>query len=273
MKIVAWLLAPLRAVGDHQQLIATLVQNEVATIYSGTALSYAWAIVTPLVTVTVYTFIFSGVLKSSFESVTLGGQQINFTISLFAGLVMWEFFSSVIGKSSTIVTSRPNYVKKIVFPVVVLPIVTVGASIVQYLIGYLILLVVFIVVHPAVAWRILFAPFFLVPVILYASGLSWILASIGVFFRDISNAINPILQLLWFASAIFFPISSVPPNLQWIFWVNPIAACIDQCRRFVILGDSISWSLLLAHLLLGYLTACIGLAFFRRTRSSFADVL
>jgi lipopolysaccharide transport system permease protein len=273
MRLFAWLLAPLKTTMRHHKLIATLIENETANLYSGTVFSYLWSVVTPLVTLGVYTFVFSGVLKSSFNPSISGSQHAHFALNLFAGLIMWEFASTVISKSPTIITSRPNYVKKIVFPVHILPIVGVGAALIQFLISYGILLASIGIYQPSTAWRAVSVPFFLVPILLYSTGLSWFLSSIGVFFRDIANAINPVLQLLWFSSAIFFPVSSVPSSFQWFFWANPVAACIDQCRKFTLLGESINLHLMVIHLFLGYLVACIGLAFFRKTQPTFADVL
>jgi lipopolysaccharide transport system permease protein len=251
----------------------TLVRHDVSALYSGAVLSILWAVVTPLVTLSVYSFVFGYILDSSFTRGGTHGGHFVFALGLFNGLIIWDFFSSVVSQSPRAITSKPNYVKKIVFPVEILPVVQVGSSLFQFLLCFIILLVAIALSGSPFFWRSLLIPCFLVPVLLYAIGFSWFLSSLGVFFRDVANAINPLLQIVWFGSAIFFPIASVPAPFQPFFYMNPLAACIEESRRFAILSQPTNVGVVSLHLLVGWLVACFGLYFFRKTQRSFADVL
>jgi lipopolysaccharide transport system permease protein len=273
MRINSFLCGPIRSLQRHRNLTSALVYHDIASIYRGATLNLFWAFASPLVTLTVYSFVFGTILKSSFTQGGSGSGSLLFALGLFNGLIIWEFFSFVVSQSPLIVTSKPNYVKKIVFPLEILPVVPVGVGLFQFFLSLSILLVAIAFFATLSLWRALFIPFFLIPVVFYAAGLSWILASLGVFFRDVANAINPLMQLLWFGSGIFFQISSVPASYQWIFYANPVAACIDQSRLFAIFGSSPNLKLMSTHFVVGWFVACFGFFVFNRSKASFADVL
>ncbi len=273
MRFRIFLSGPIRSLRRHRNLLLTLVQHDVASLYRGAALNLFWAFASPLVTLSVYSFVFGTILKSSFTHGGSEGGSLLFALGLFNGLIIWEFFSSVVSQAPLIVTSKPNYVKKIVFPLEILPVVPIGVGLFQFILSLAILFVAIAVFATTSLWRALFIPFFLIPVVLYAVGLSWILSSLGVFFRDVANAINPLMQLVWFGSAIFFQISSVPSAYQWIFYANPVAACINESRSFAIFGKSPNLELLSSHFAVGWVVACFGFFVFNKSQSSFADVL
>lgn len=273
MRTLSFLFGPFLSVQRHWKLLATLVRHEVAVAYSGAALNLFWAVVTPLVSLSVYTFVFGSVLNSSFSRGGSNGGHLSFALGLFNGLIIWEFFSSVVSQSTRAITSKPNYVKKIVFPVETLPLVLAGASLFQFLISFLVLFIAVVVFGTHGFWRPLTIPLFLIPVTFYTLGFSWFLSSLGVFFRDVANAIPPLLQLLWFGSAIFFPIESVPLPFKWFFYANPLAVCIEESRSFAILGQAPNLGIMFMHLVVGWLIACLGFLFFRRTQRAFADVI
>ena len=273
MRLHFLLLGPWQSLRRHRKLLLTLVRHDVTSLYSGAAFNLLWAVVTPLVTLSVYSFVFGYILQSSFTRGDSHGGHLVFALGLFNGLIIWDFFSSVVSQSPRAITSKPNYVKKIVFPLEILPLIQVGSSLFQFLLCFVVLFVAVALTGAPSFWRAIFIPCFLIPVLFYAVGFSWFLSSLGVFFRDVANAINPVLQIVWFGSAIFFPISSVPAPFQWIFYMNPIAACIEESRSFAILAQSPDMGIVLIHLVVGWMVACLGLFFFRKTQLSFADVI
>lgn len=273
MSTFTFTLGPWRSLRRHRKLLYTLVRHDVNAVYSGAVFNLLWAVVTPLVTLSVYSFVFGYILDSSFTRGSSHGGHLSFALGLFNGLIIWDFFSTVVSQSPKAITSKPNYVKKIVFPLEILPIVQVGSGLFQFLLCFIVLLFGIVLSGSSLFWRALLIPCFLIPILFYAVGFSWFLSSLGVFFRDVANAINPLLQIVWFGSAIFFPISSVPAPFQRLFYMNPLAACIEESRRFAILGQPSNLGIVLVHLVVGWLVACFGLFFFRKTQQSFADVI
>lgn len=257
----------------QHRLTKTLVNHEIKSQYGNGFYSFIWALVTPLATLSVYTFVFGYILQSSFHGLQTGKNTTNYGLGLFTGLVLWDFFSSVLNLSPSVISGKPNYVKKVVFPLEILPIVLVSIALFHFLINFSILILGVMIFGGQPAWRVLIVPLLLTPILFYTLGFGWFLASIGVFYRDLSNAMTPFLQLLWFASAIFFPIASVPDQWRWLFYLNPVAAMVDASRSFAILGQGIHISIILIHFIVGWLIACIGLYFFQRTKPGFADVL
>jgi lipopolysaccharide transport system permease protein len=270
---VGTLVGPARVFWRQRRLTNTLVSHEITSQYSNGIYSLIWAVVTPLATLSVYTFVFGYILKSSFHGMQSGSSPAVYALGLFTGLILWDFFSSVINLSPSVIASKPNYVKKVVFPLEILPVVLACVALFHFLINSAILLLGVLIFGAQPAWRLLVLPVLLTPILFYTLGLSWLLASIGVFYRDLGNAITPLLQLLWFASAIFFPIASVPAQWRWLFYLNPVAAMVDETRQYAILGKSLNGPLIGTHLLIGWLLACAGLYFFRRSKPGFADVL
>jgi lipopolysaccharide transport system permease protein len=267
------LVAPLRVFTREQQLTNSLAIHEIRGKYSSGIYSIIWILATPLVTLSVYTFIFGYVLKSSFHGLQSAKSMGTYGLGLFTGLVLWDFFSSVLSQSPYAITSKPNYVKKIVFPLNILPLVLTSVALFHFLVNFCVLLLGVLLIGTQPAWRIMVIPLLLAPILFYTAGLSWFLASIGVYFRDLGNAIPPFLQLLWFGSAIFFPIESVPAQFRFLFYINPISAMVDTARNYAILGQSLNVPIIFYHLLAGWVTACTGLYFFDKTKAGFADVL
>lgn len=257
----------------HRSLIMSLASHEIKSQYNNGLYSLLWSVVTPLGTLGIYTFVFGNILKASFYGIQDGETSPSYALGLFMGLVLWSFFSSVINLSPSAITSKPNYVKKVVFPLEILPVILACMSLFHFLINFAILFlgVLLFGSHPAA--RVMLVPLMLVPILFYSIGVSWLLAAVGVFYRDLSNAITPFMQLLWFASAIFFPIIAVPLQWRWLFYINPVAALVDESRRYVMLGQSLNLPLIVGHLLVGWLIACAGLIFFRKAKPAFADVM
>jgi len=273
MNTVEFLTGPWFSIRRHHNLLQTLVRHEVSSHYSGAVFSLLWALINPLITLSIYTFVFGYVLSSSFIRGSQPNGQFIFALGLFNGLIIWDFFSSVVSQSPASIISRPNYVKKIVFPLEILTPVLIGAGLFQFLLGFAILMIGIMLFGAHSIWRGFAIPLFLLPVSFYAAGFGWFLSSFGVIFRDTVNAINPLLQIAWFGSAIFFPISSVPSPFQWLFYLNPLAACIEECRRFAVLGLSPNLAIVGIHCVGGWIVACFGLFFFRKTKAGFADVI
>lgn len=262
----------LRAIVAQRYLVMQLAWREVKARYHGTSLGIVWSFLTPLLLLAVYTFVFSVVLKARWG---VGGvdNHYTFALTLFAGLIAFTVFGDVVGRAPYLVLNSPNYVKKVVFPLEILPVVTITAVLLQALMSFAILFVAKLALQGSVTpWLALF-PLTLLPAALLALGFGWFLASLGVFLRDIGPVVALALQVLMFVTPIFYPITVVPERLRPILYFNPLTVSVECFRQVVLWDRAPDWGLLGAATLLGLLCCQLGFAFFMRTKKAFADVI
>ncbi|ALV57064.1 ABC transporter permease [Burkholderia cenocepacia] len=273
MRIISPILRGVRSIVSHRDLLRRLVWRDIQGRYRGSAGGLGWAIVTPLVLLSVYTFVFSFVLKSRWIGVPNQDSHATYAIMCFSGLIVYSVFTECISRAPTLMTGNVNYVKKVVFPLEILPIVSLGSALFHFAIGFTVLLV-FIVVFgsglPPTAWA-----FWLVlpPLMLWCIGLGWILSSLGVFLRDLGQLVTLVLSVLMFATPIFYSADSLPEQYRIYMDLNPLSFVIGTLRETVILGRYPDPSSYCQHLLPGILVAVFGMWWFERTRGGFADVL
>ena len=172
-----------------------------------------------------------------------------------------------------LILGNVNYVKKVVFPLEILPVISLGATLFHSLINFLVLIIAFAVLNGYAPWTIIFAPLVLLPLAVFSLGLAWLLASLGVFIRDIGQTMGVIITVLLFTSPVFFPISSVPARFQPIMMANPLSFIIEQTRSVLIWGKVPNWQGLALYFLAAVLVAILGFTWFQKTRKGFADVL
>ena len=263
---------PWDALAVNRKLLAALTRHEIRAIYRGTALGVLWAVAMPVVMLGLYTFVFGHVMKGSF-GVGDPDAKGTFALGIFNGLIFYEFVAFTLTQSPRAISSKPNFVKKIVFPLEILVPSLLGVAAFQFLVSWIVFVLGSVLFGSADLYRPLLVPFFFLPLIPYALGAGWLLAVAGVFTKDVGNAVQPVVTMLLFASAVFYPLSFVPEPVRWIFYANPLAVCVEESRRFAVLGEPANLYLIGGHLFVGCLVACIGLAIFKRSRGWFADVI
>jgi lipopolysaccharide transport system permease protein len=220
---------------------------------------------------TIYTFVFSVVFKARWGD---GGEsRFEFALILFAGLIVINLFSECVTRAPSLIVGNVNYVKKVVFPLEILPLITMGAALFHSIVSLGVLLVFYVLVSASLHWTIIFAPLIILPLLLMTLGFSWFLASFGVFVRDVAQTIGLLVTVMMFLSPIFYPVSSLPEKYQAIIYMNPLTFIIEQMRDVLIWGKFPSWSGLGLVMLVGMLVAWLGLVWFQKTRKGFADVL
>ena len=256
----------------HRDLIRQLARREVLGRYQGSVLGLAWSFLNPLLMLAVYTFVFSVVFKARWNH---AGEEsrADFAIVLFTGMIVYGIFSECVNRAPGLIVTNPSFVKKVVFPLEVLPVVTLGAALFHALIGFVVLAGAILVFRDGVPVTAVALPVVLLPLLAGTLGLSWILASLGVFLRDVSVTVSIFTTVLMFLSPIFYPISALPAAYQGIVAANPIAFVIEQARRVLVWGQWPDWGLLGLQLCMGLLVAWVGFWWFQKTRKGFADVL
>jgi lipopolysaccharide transport system permease protein len=256
----------------HRSLIEQFLRRDIAGRYKGTTLGPFLSVIVPILMLLIYTFVFGGIFNARFgyspnESVN------DFALGLFCGLNLFNFFSEVVTRSPGLILQYPNYVKKVVFPLEIFSITTVGAALFHYLVASIPLLIGFVIFDHRLPFGSIWLFIIALPLALIALGLSWILSALGVFIRDISVLLPPVLTVLMFVSAIFYPITAAPPVTRRLLALNPIALLVDAARQALFLDRPPSLFGFSMLALLGIVLAAAGYAFFLKAKPAFADVI
>jgi lipopolysaccharide transport system permease protein len=248
-----------------------LVKREVIGRYRGSFMGLIWSFLNPVFMLAVYTFVFSFVFKARWS--VGSDSKAEFALVLFSGLIVFNIFSECINKAPGLIVSNVNYVKKVVFPLEILPWVAMGSSLFHALISLVVWLVAYIVFFGVPSINILFLPLVIAPLILFVTGLSWFIASLGVYLRDVAQFIGIITTTLMFVSPIFYPATALPLEYRKFLYMNPLTPAIEQARGVLFWRETPDFSLLAVYLVASGLIAFLGFAWFQKTRKGFADVL
>lgn len=259
-------------VWKHRQLIWQMTKREVLGRYRGSILGLFWSFFQPVFMLCVYTFVFSVVFQAKW-GMAASESKTEFAIILFAGLIVFNLFAEVINRAPDMILQNVSYVKKVVFPLEILPIVTAGSAIFHAFVSVAVLLMFNIIVNKSFQLTALLFPVVISPLLLLMLGLSWILASLGVFLRDVGQTIGILTTALLFMSPVFFPTSALPESLRWYLMFNPLAFIIEQTRQTLVWGGCLDWFGLGMYSMVAMMIAWLGLAWFQKTRKGFSDVL
>lgn len=256
----------------NRQLIYQMSKREVIGRYKGSIMGLTWSLFNPVLMLTIYTFVFSVVFKAKWGSIG-GESNTQFALILFVGMIVFGLFSEAINRAPSLILGNVNYVKKVVFPLEILPIISLGASLFHALISMFVLIVAFTFFNGQLHWTIIFLPLIITPLLMFALGLSWILASLGVYLRDVGQIIGTLTSILMFLSPVFYPIEALPVKFQSWMIFNPLSFVIEESRNLVILGVMPDWRGLFSYALFALVFMQIGYFWFQKTRKGFSDVL
>ena len=231
-----------------------------------------WSFVFPLLMLVIYTFVFSVVFESKWGT-NVGESKVDFAIILFAGMTVFGLFSEVVNRAPGIIVSNVNYVKKVVFPLEIFPIVLLSTAFIQFSISCGILLFAILVFKQIIPWTVVFIPLVVFPLCLISLGLAWILSAVGVYLRDIGQILNVGVTALLFLSPIFYPVSAVPEKFRAMFQYNPLSYIVEDFRRVAIWGQMPHWGNWLLWSGIGLIFSLVGFYLFKKLRKGFADVL
>jgi lipopolysaccharide transport system permease protein len=256
----------------YKDLIWQLTWRQVQERYRGSYLGILWTLITPLLTLLVYTFVFSVILKAPWKETGSEGFTGRALI-IFSGMVVFNVFSECMTHAPKLIIGHPNYVKKVVFPLEILPVSALGAALINSSFGLVIVLVGLLLSSGSLHWTLIYLPLVYLPLVALTLGLSWLLASLGVFIRDIGNFIGTAVQLLFFLTPIVYPISAVPQFMQPVLQLNPLTVVVEEFRRVALWGTAPDWPWLGGATLLSLLVMVGGYMGFMRSKQAFADVL
>lgn len=266
------LVALIESLLRNRQLIVQMTRREVAGRYKGSVLGLAWSFLTPILMLAVYTFVFSVVFKARWG--TDGDEsKTQFALVLFVGMIVHGLFAEVLNRAPGLILSNVNYVKKVVFPLDVLPVIAMGAALFHASISLAVLLIAFALFNGYLHWTVIFIPVVLLPLVILTLGVAWILASLGVFLRDVGQTVGIITTVMLFLAPIFYPITALPEEIRPWIMANPLTFIIEEARKVLILGRMPHWTGLGMYTLVATAVAWAGFAWFQKTRKGFADVL
>jgi lipopolysaccharide transport system permease protein len=259
----------------HYPLILQLIKREVVGRYRGSLLGMLWSLINPILMLAIYTFVFSVVFKIRMDQQdgSIYDDKFAFALVLFVGLIIFNLFSECLSRAPGLILANVNYVKKIIFPLEILPWVNLGSALFHASISFSVLLGFLLLIDHPIHWTSIYLPIIVLPLLFLIIGLSWFLASIGVFVRDIGQFIGLILTMLMFMSPIFYPASALPASVRDYLFLNPLTFIIEQTRTVILYGQSPNWIGLAAYYVIALLIAWAGMVWFEKTRKGFADVL
>ena len=252
------------------ELLFGMIKREVLGRYRGSLFGVAWSLLSPVLMLMVYTFAFHELLGARWPGVS---GRAGFAAMVFAGMLLHAPLAEVLIRSPQAIGGQPNFVKKLVFPLTVLPLVTVGTALFHALLGLSVLLLAPLVGGPPLTWTAVFLPVILVPFLVLLAGLSWGLAAIGVYVRDINQLGGLAATILLFLSPIFYPLDALPSKYASLVSLNPLTFMVETTRELLFEGRIPNIGALLVYTAVACVVALIGLQTFRRLRPGFGDVL
>ena len=259
-----------RGLWHHRQLIAQMTRREVIGRYRGSVMGLAWSFFNPVLMLVVYTFVFSEVFQSRWAGQEGKG---DFAILLFVGMIVHGLFAECANRAPSLILSNANYVKKVVFPLEILPLISLGAALFHSCISVVVLLAAQQLLSGSTPMTALYFPLILLPLCLGTLGLSWLLAALGVFIRDVGQIITVLTTVLLFLSPVLYPVSALPEAYRPWLQLNPLTYIIEDSRNVLIFGHAPDWQAFGLALAGSALMAMVGFWLFQKTRKGFADVL
>ena len=261
---------PLLIFSRHGSLIRSMVRRDILGRYRGSHAGLFWTVIHPLMMMLTYYFVFGIVLRTRFGD---DGHPSNFVLYFLAGMLPWLAFSEALGRAPTTVIEHGNFVKKLVFPVEILPVTLVITGLVSEAFGVGIFLVGMTVFGHAPTAAVLYLPLVLIPQFLLTLGLCWLLAALGVFFRDLGQLIGFVLTVWFFTTPICYPEASLPENYRWLFELNPIYVLVRSYRAILLEASPPPWETLGWLLLGATIVFLVGHGWFYKLKRSFPDAL
>lgn len=255
----------------NRELTYALIKREVVGRYRGSFLGILWSFFNPLFMLAVYTFVFSEVFKARWGGG--GASKTEFALVLFAGLMVFNVFSECINRAPGLILANVNYVKKVVFPLEILPWVGLGASLFHGAISLLVWLTAYLVLFGVPPATVFYFPLIVLPLALFVMGVSWFLASLGVYLRDVVQFVGVLVTVLMFMSPVFYSASALPEDYRELLYLNPLTPAIEQARAVLYWGQAPDLVQLSGYVLVSTVIAWLGFAWFQKTRKGFADVL
>ena len=266
-----FLAGPFRALGQDRSLTAQLAWRDILGRYRGANFGLFWSLIGPLMMLAIYALAFGHILGSRW--VRSEGEAANFAIVLFMGIIVHGFFAECVSRAPLLMQANANYVKKVIFPLPVLPWSVVWSALFHMGMNLLVLVLLAALAYGIFSWYIVLLPLVLAPLVMLTIAATWVVASLGVYLRDISQAVPVVVTGMWFLSSAIIPGESVPEQYRLVFHLNPLTFFIDQARNVALWQVLPDWQGLAAYAVGGLVAMYLAYGWFKLTSRGFADVL
>lgn len=263
--------APYRALFRHFALVLQMAKRDVIGRYRGSFIGLLWSFFNPLLMLAIYGFVFGYIFKSRWVGPT--GGHAEFVVILFAGLNINAMFAECANRSPMLIVENTNFVKKVVFPLETLPWSTLGSALFHLAVSTLVLLVISLFADRSVPWTVVLFPVVLACFVPFLAGTMWLFASLGVFLRDLKQAVGIITVALMFTAPIMYPRTTIPAQYRHLMLLNPLTIIVESSQDVLVWGRLPNWLLLMGYSVCSCLFAWLAFVWFERTRKGFADVL
>lgn len=257
---------------QNQFLLRQLVVRNIATRYRGSLLGFFWTLIQPLLMLVVYTFVFTYVFQARWGT-TLGNNKAAFAMIMFAGIACFNIFSEALTCCSVVIISCPNFVKKVLLPLELIPLATVISSFIIGIPWFIMLQIGSIVLLKGFSWTMLLIVLVLFPLFMMTLGIGFFVSALGVYLRDLPQLLGILLQILFFMTPIFYPIESVPPIMRSILSWNPMYYIVEGVRKIFLYGEVPTMAQWIIPWSIGFIFLGCGYLWFMKTKKGFADVL
>lgn len=264
-------LGPFDALLGRRNLTMELSKREVLGRYRGASFGPLWSLISPFMLLIVYTIAFGSIMKSRWPEVVDG--QSHFALVLFVGLIVHGFFAECLTRSPFLVMGNPNFVKRVIFPLEILPWPMVASALFHVLMNTVVFAFLRLILDGQFSWMIVLLPAVLLPLVVLGLGVSWFLASLGVYLRDITQVTGVLSTALLFLSSAMIPPQAIPEDFKLVFQLNPLTFIIDQAREVALWERTPNWTGLGWYLLTALVVFYSGFVWFKATRKGFADVI
>jgi lipopolysaccharide transport system permease protein len=267
------LVSAVSSMRTNARLLKDLTWREISGRYRGSWLGISWSILQPLLMLTVYTFVFSVVFGAKWSASAVPAGKFDFALFMFVGVTLHAILGEAITRSSTLIMGNANYVKKVIFPLEILPMTVIGAAAFHAVIAIGILLAGVALLGGGLYWTVLWLPLLVLPLLVLSLGFAWGLAALGVFLRDTAQVTGVLASVLMFMAPVFYPASALPEAYRSWLYLNPLTFVIEQAREVIFAGQSPDFAMLAVFWGISLLVAQCGYWFFQKSRNGFADVL
>ena len=257
----------------NRYLIWEMSRREVLGRYRGSVLGLTWSFFYPVLMLAVYTFVFSVVFKMRWGGLGAAEGKAQFAIILFVGMIVHALLAEVLNRAPSLILSNPSYVKKVVFPLEILPVVAMGSALFHAFISLLVLVMAMLLTGASISSTALFLPLVLLPLVILVLGGAWFLSSLGVYLRDVGQTIGVITTVMLFLAPVFYPLNNLPEQYRPWLYLNPLTFVIEQARAVLIWHQAPNYSGLVLYWIIAIIVAWGGYLWFQKTRGGFADVL
>ncbi|UXI69211.1 ABC transporter permease [Tahibacter amnicola] len=269
--LAAILTEPFSAFGRHRSLTLELAKRDVLGRYRGASFGLLWSVLSPFLMLMVYTLAFGSIFNSRWPQQAEG--SVDYTLILFVGLIVHGFFAECLSRAPNLVVGNPSYVKRVVFPLEILPWPMLLSAYFHALMNGLVFVALYLARFGPPPWTVVLAPLVLLPLALLGAGVGWLFASLAVYLRDISQVTGVLATALLFLSSALIPVETLPPEYQFVFRANPLTFIIDQMRAVALWGQLPDWWGLGVYAGASLVFCYVAYSWFRTTRPGFADVL